>query len=64
MRQTLIDRYREYLPVSEKTPVVSLYEGSTPLIPAPRLSQAIAPNLTVFLKFEGMNRPGRSKIVE
>ncbi len=61
MRQTLIDRYREYLPVSEKTPIVSLYEGSTPLIPAPRLSRAIAPNMRVFLKFEGMNPTGSFK---
>ena len=35
----LIDRYRERLPVSETTPVISLGEGSTPLIRAPRLSE-------------------------
>ncbi len=34
----VIERYRSFLPVSETTPVISLNEGSTPLIPAHRLS--------------------------
>jgi len=32
----LIERYRDRLPVTDATPVVSLGEGSTPLVPAPR----------------------------
>ena len=35
----LIDHYREYLPVSAKTPVITLYEGNTPLIPAEFLNK-------------------------
>jgi len=61
MRQGIINSYRSYLPVSESTPVVTLYEGDTPLIPAPRLAAAIHPNLTIYLKFEGMNPTGSFK---
>ena len=43
MRQGIIEHYREFLPVTETTPVVTLCEGDTPLIPAPRLAAAIAP---------------------
>lgn len=55
----LIDRYREFLPVSDATPVVSLGEGSTPLIAAPRLGQQL--NLDLYLKLEGMNPTGSFK---
>ena len=57
----LIERYREYLPVSEDTRIISLLEGSTPLIRADRLAQAIAPNLTIYLKYEGLNPTGSFK---
>lgn len=57
----LIERYREYMPVTEKTPVISLLEGSTPLIRADRLAKAIAPNLTIYLKYEGLNPTGSFK---
>jgi threonine synthase len=49
----LIERYRDRLPVSAETPVVSLGEGSTPLLPAPRLSQRLG--LELWLKWEGAN---------
>ena len=39
MTIALIDRFRDRLPVSDATPVVSLGEGSTPLLRAPRLSE-------------------------
>ena len=55
----LIERYRRFLPVSEKTPVISLYEGNTPLLPAPRLSESLG--LRVFLKLEGLNPTGSFK---
>ena len=61
MRQGIINQYRAYLPVSDKTPVVTLFEGDTPLIPAPRLAQAITPGLNLLLKFEGMNPTGSFK---
>ena len=37
----VIDRYREFLPVSDSTPIVSLGEGGTPLIFSPRLSAIV-----------------------
>ena len=49
----VIARYREYLPVSETTPVVTLGEGDTPLVAAPRLGAALGVEL--FLKLEGVN---------
>jgi len=57
----VIERYRPYLPVTEVTPVISLNEGSTPLIPAPNLSKAIHPRLDVSLKYEGLNPTGSFK---
>lgn len=51
----LIEHYRERLPVSAETPVVTLHEGNTPLIPAPRLAQALGGGFELYLKFEGMN---------
>src|SRR5687767_8453693 len=62
MYKGLIDRYRAHLPVSDKTPVVTLQEGATPLIPSPRIAQwAGAPGLRLFLKFEGLNPTGSFK---
>jgi len=55
----LIEKYRAFLPVSEKTPIVSLFEGNTPLLPAPRLSKLIG--CEVFLKYEGANPTGSFK---
>jgi threonine synthase len=55
----VISRYREYLPVTETTPVISLNEGSTPLIHSPRLSGLAGRN--VFLKYEGLNPTGSFK---
>ncbi len=55
----LIKRYERFLPVSGATPVVSLAEGSTPLIPAPRLSAQLG--LDIHLKLEGLNPTGSFK---
>ncbi|MEZ5099862.1 MAG: threonine synthase [Thermoleophilia bacterium] len=49
----LIERYRDRLPVTAATPVVSLGEGSTPLLRAPRLSARLG--VDVWLKLESMN---------
>src|SRR5690348_16279829 len=58
----VIDRYREYLPLSPKAPVVSLCEGNTPLVSAPRLAEAIgAPQISLYLKLEGLNPTGSFK---
>src|SRR5947209_15886388 len=55
----LIERYRERLPFAPEDPVVSLGEGSTPLIPAPRLSREAGTE--VWLKLEGANPTGSFK---
>ncbi len=57
----LIERYRKYLPVTEKTCVISLCEGSTPLVNAYNLSRAIHPKLEIHLKYEGLNPTGSFK---
>ena len=57
----VIERYREYLPVTETTPIVSLSEGSTPLIFSPRLSAIIGRGAKVYLKHEGLNPTGSFK---
>src|ERR1700752_4349178 len=51
----VIERYREHLPVTQTTPVVSLSEGSTPLIFSPRLSAIVGRDCHVYLKHEGLN---------
>jgi threonine synthase len=55
----LIEEYREFLPVSNDTPVVTLLEGATPLVPAPRLSERVGAH--VWLKVEGANPTGSFK---
>jgi len=55
----VIRSYQRFLPVSEKTPVVTLLEGNTPLIPAPRLGAQLG--LDLYLKFEGLNPTGSFK---
>ena len=55
----LIERYRDRLPVSAGTPVVTLYEGNTPLLPAPMLSDRTG--CEVYLKVEGCNPTGSFK---
>ncbi|MDP9069746.1 MAG: threonine synthase [Actinomycetota bacterium] len=49
----VIEEYRDLLPVSPATPVVTLQEGGTPLLPAPRLSERVGAD--VWLKYEGLN---------
>jgi threonine synthase len=51
----VIARYREFLPVSDSTPIVSLGEGGTPLIFSPRLSEIVGRECEVYLKYEGLN---------
>jgi threonine synthase len=57
----VIERYRDLLPVTDATPVVSLSEGSTPLIYAPRLSAIVGRGCRVYLKYEGLNPTGSFK---
>jgi threonine synthase len=59
MGLSLIDRFRHVLPVTEATPVVTLGEGSTPLLQAPRLSERHGRE--IWLKWEGGNPTGSYK---
>lgn len=55
----VIEEHRDRLPVTEDTPVITLLEGGTPLIPAPAISDIVGRE--VLLKFEGMNPTGSFK---
>ena len=55
----LIEEYRDRLPVSPATPVVTLLEGGTPLVPAQLLSERTG--CEVYLKVEGANPTGSFK---
>lgn len=55
----LIDRYRKYLPVTEKTPLITFFEGNTPLLRAENISKELG--LNVYLKYDGMNPTGSFK---
>jgi len=57
----VIEAYRKYLSLTDKTPVVTLLEGNTPLVPAPRLAEATDPSLSIYLKCEGLNPTGSFK---
>jgi threonine synthase len=55
----VMEEYRALLPITERTPVVTLLEGGTPLLPAPRLSERVGAE--VWLKVEGANPTGSFK---
>ena len=57
----LINKYREYLPVDEFTPIVTLNEGNTPLIKADNLARKFELDAEIYLKFEGSNPTGSFK---
>src|SRR6266511_1935788 len=55
----VIERYRERLPLEPGDPIVTLNEGSTPLVEAPVISERVG--ATVYLKLEGVNPTGSFK---
>jgi threonine synthase len=59
----LIEAYRQYLPVAPGTPVITLLEGNTPLVEAPRLAREITggDSMRLYLKCEGLNPTGSFK---
>ena len=59
MWRGLIEAYRDRLPVTDATPVITLHEGDTPLLPAPVLSSRLGSD--VYLKVEGANPTGSFK---
>ncbi|HQO57895.1 MAG TPA: threonine synthase [Candidatus Omnitrophota bacterium] len=59
MWEGIIQHYRDFMPVTGATPIVTLKEGNTPLIPADALSDRIG--LKIYLKFDGCNPTGSFK---
>lgn len=59
MWRGIIEQYREFLPVTDRTPIVSLSEGNTPLILSGVLSKTLGHD--VYLKYEGLNPTGSFK---
>lgn len=57
--QGIIPQYKDFLPVTSRTPLVSLKEGNTPLIKSKSISELVG--ATVFFKYEGMNPTGSFK---
>ena len=57
----LIETYRSYLPVTDATPVVTLHEGNTPLIPVPAIANRVGKSVRVFIKYDGLNPTGSFK---
>ena len=57
----IVTHYREYLKIDHRASPVTLLEGNTPLIPAPRLAAEIAPRFELYLKYEGLNPTGSFK---
>lgn len=61
MKSGIIAHYRRYLPVTDKTPVITLLEGDTPLIPAKYLPDVLGVKVSVYFKYEGLNPTGSFK---
>lgn len=59
--QGIIDRYRAFLPIGQNDTIITLYEGNTPLHESYNLRNAINPELSIYLKFEGLNPTGSFK---
>ena len=57
----VIDKYKDFLPITEKTPVVTLKEGNTPLLYSKGLSKLLGDGYEVYLKYEGVNPTGSFK---
>src|SRR6059036_840802 len=54
--QGVIHRYAAHLPVTAATPIITLNEGNTPLIPVPNFVQAIGGQFELYLKYEALNQ--------
>ncbi len=57
----VINEFRKFLPVKDDTPVVTLLEGNTPLLPAPAITKEVGGARKVYLKYEGLNPTGSFK---
>ena len=54
----LISRFKDFLPVSDSTKVISLHEGNTPLIKITNISNLFSLNVDLYVKYEGLNPTG------
>lgn len=61
MWRGVIEEYRQFMPVTEKTPVVTLLEGGTPLVPMPHLAKKLGLDIELYVKYEGLNPTGSFK---
>jgi len=61
MWKGLVEEFKDFLPVNEQTPIVSLNEGNTPLIPIQNLAEHLGIAAKWFVKFEGLNPTGSFK---
>ncbi|MFX8809329.1 pyridoxal-phosphate dependent enzyme, partial [Acinetobacter baumannii] len=57
----LINKYRDHLPVSDDTRLISLGEGNTPLIKLQNSPRLIGKNVDIYVKYEGLNPTGSFK---
>ena len=57
----LINRYRDYLPVNDDTPLISLGEGDTPLIRLKNIPRLLGKDVDIYVKYEGLNPTGSFK---
>jgi threonine synthase len=57
----IIEQYRAFLPVTDRTPVITLNEGNTPLVRAERLQSVLGIEAEVYFKYEGLNPTGSFK---
>ncbi len=61
MWQGVIKKYLKFLPVKDKSKIVTLNEGNTPLIPARNINNLIGNNIKIYFKYEGLNPTGSFK---
>ncbi len=59
--QGVIYRYREFLPVTDNTPIITLHEGNTPLIRANNIQRDLDLDVEIYFKYEGLNPTGSFK---
>ncbi len=57
----ILHEYREFMPISEETEIITLQEGNTPLLPVPQLAEKLNLSVDLYLKYEGANPTGSFK---
>ena len=57
----LIEAYKPWLPVTNKTPIITLKEGATPLIEVKSIANRIGKGVKVYVKYDGLNPTGSFK---